>query len=65
MSKLKKNSPMPLHVPKKKGEGDEGTEAVKNSSTIVGQPELNPKTNTVRQKEQLNERKDGAHPYTD
>jgi len=64
MSKLQKNSPMPLNVPKKKGDGDEGTEATKKSSTIVGQPELSEK-NQVEKQQQLNERENGSHAYTD
>lgn len=66
MSKLQRNSPMPLRVPKKKGKGDEGTEATKKSSTIVGQPELTQgNTLTKHNSGQLNERKDDGHGYTD
>jgi len=60
MSKLQRNSPTPLNVPKKKGNGDEGTEATKKSSTIVGQPE-----STTKHKKQLNERDNESHAYTD
>lgn len=60
MSKLQRNSPTPLNVPKKKGNGDEGTEATKKSSTIVGQPE------TVKYKsKQYNDRDNESHAYTD
>ena len=62
MSKLQRNSPTPLHVPKKKGKGDEGIEAIKNSSTIVGQPELK---NSKQSNKQLNDREDGFQAYTD
>lgn len=64
MSKLQKNSPMPLKVPKKKGDGDEGTEALKRSSTIVGQPELTGRFHAEKQS-QFNERENGSHAYTD
>ncbi len=64
MSKLQKNSPMPLKVPKKRGSGDEGTEALKRSSTIVGQPELTGKKD-VEKHHQFNDRENGSHAYTD
>ncbi|MBC7486295.1 MAG: hypothetical protein H7282_06055 [Cytophagaceae bacterium] len=60
MSKLQRNSPTPLNAPKKKDNGDEGTEATKKSSTIVGQPETGkPKSN------QFNERDNEFRAYTD
>ena len=66
MSKLQRNSPMPLHVPKKKGKGDEGTETMKKNSTVVGQPELTQGTKSTKHgNTQLNERKDGTLAYTD
>jgi hypothetical protein len=65
MSKLQRNSPTPLNVPKKKGNGDEGTEATKKSSTIVGQPELTGKNNSNKHGHQFNERENGSHAYTD
>ncbi|MDB5257552.1 MAG: hypothetical protein JWM14_2247 [Chitinophagaceae bacterium] len=64
MSKLQRNSPTPLNVPKKKGNGDEGTEATKGNSTIVGQPELTGRKD-VKHEHQLNERENGSHAYTD
>jgi len=61
MSKLQRNSPTPLNVPKKKGNGDEGTEATKKSSTIVGQPE-----NAKHKSNQLNPIDDNqSQAYTD
>ncbi len=64
--KLQRNSPMPLKEPKKKGTGDEGTEALKKGSTIIGQPELKEKNNYDRHKgNQFNEKKKNDEPYTD
>jgi hypothetical protein len=66
MSKLQRNSPMPLHVPKKRGKGDEGTEATKKGSTVVGQPELTQGNKFIKHgSSQFNERENGAHAYTD
>ncbi len=64
MSKLQRNSPMPLKVPKKRGNGDEGTEALKRSSTIVGQPELTERKHAEKHS-QFNERENGSHAYTE
>lgn len=65
MSKLQRNSPMPMNVPEKKGEGDEGTDFTKNNPTIVGQPELTGKNDSKKQDEQFNDRKNGPNAYTD
>jgi hypothetical protein len=66
MSKLKRNSPVPMVEPKHTGKGDEETDAEKKGSTIVGQPELTGKDDPQKiNSRQLNDRKNGSNVYTD
>ncbi|HSZ72232.1 MAG TPA: hypothetical protein VK750_06110 [Cytophagaceae bacterium] len=65
-TKQQQHSPVPMKKPQHRDSRDEGTEADKKGSTVVGQPELTGRNNPIRQKgTQGNNRSNNAEPYTD